>query len=271
MQELEKEKNSMMEHIQDMETLLAEKGIKVKPWRGADWVQYPPDVILDSKGNPVPSSIADTAWSQSGSLWIKEESTAISKPFIKPFRLRSMFDPRQGDHLGVSQDSEPLSSIKGTQLTILGATIDTASVEGPDIDEPPPNACEFNIPVYNKSVQAFRMTYLKQQPAPQVELPSRETAKMYSEWYFITVGRFLPVLHQPTFMKLVSHEKGGGVIVGRQILADTLQYRCIGCTMNRTSSFQQLSFVGSISCLLSCSMNTATGMRKIKSSETSST
>jgi hypothetical protein len=98
-----------------------------------------------------------------------------------------------------------LSSIKGTKLSILGTVIDIASFESPDTDEPPPET-PIGSPLYNKSVMAFLQSILRVNPPPEhIELPPKPDAFTYAEWYFLAVSPFLPVLHKPSFFRLVSH------------------------------------------------------------------
>lgn len=71
------------------------------------------------------------------------------------------------------------------------------------MDEPGEDS-QPSMPLYNKSVQAFLKSCMGINPQLHVDLPSRQDAFMYAEWYFMAVGLFLPVLHRPTFMRLVS-------------------------------------------------------------------
>lgn len=201
MQELEREKNGMLTHISDLEKLLRENGVEVKPWQGASWPQYPPDAAVDDSVVAVrdPSAAAD--WSQFGSLWIKK-SCSQKTQFAINFP-RSLWPPcPDQNHLGVGPDDAPLSSIRGTKLSLLGTTIDTTSFDAPDVDEPgddDPNSA----PLYNKSVQAFLRSCMGVNPPIQADLPARSTAFMYADWYFMTVSAFLPLLHRPSFMQVV--------------------------------------------------------------------
>ena len=60
MQELEREKTDMLNHIRALEKLLTSNGIDVKPWQWSTYrsTGYPPDVVFDSAGNPIPESLA---------------------------------------------------------------------------------------------------------------------------------------------------------------------------------------------------------------------
>jgi len=200
MQELEREKNGMLAHISDLEKLLRDKGVEVKSWRGPSWAQYP----SESSGDDAPP--ASDAWSQVGSLWVKNGGATPKQqqptPAINFPRSQWEARPDQG-HIGVGPDNAPLSSIRGTKLSILGTTIDTTSFDLPDMDEPGEDS-QPSMPLYNKSVQAFLKSCMGINPQLHVDLPSRQDAFMYAEWYFMAVGLFLPVLHRPTFMRLVS-------------------------------------------------------------------
>lgn len=107
------------------------------------------------------------------------------------------------NYLGVSSGNSRLSSIKGTALSILGMEIDIADFESPDMDEPDPTT--FHPDLHNKSYQAFLQSALNvNSKITNVELPTRQDASRYVDWYFRTINPFLPILHKPSFMVLVS-------------------------------------------------------------------
>lgn len=203
----------MLHHIRDLERLLGDKGVDVKPWT--------PRSAMDPSG-PYGAGSSDDAWTQYGSVKIKGHATSIDGANIKPPTTvapsaaaggqiylspnfpRSQLESRPEDSsLGVGWDSRPLSSIRGTKLTIMGTTIDTTSFDAPDMDEPPADA-SIRTPLYNKSVHAFLQSAMGVNPPLQIELPSRNDAFTYSQWFFLIMSPYIPVLHQPTFMKLVS-------------------------------------------------------------------
>ncbi len=106
------------------------------------------------------------------------------------------------NYLGVSPGNSNLSSIKGTALSILGMEIDIADFESIDMDEP--DASVFHPQLYNKSYQAFLQSALNINPRiEKVDLPSRDEGFTYADWYFRVLNPFLPLLHKPTFFKLV--------------------------------------------------------------------
>lgn len=201
MQELEREKTDMLTHIRDLERLLGDNGVEVQPWQWSPFAQYPPGVTFDNLGNPVQDPNSPDSWTQFGTAWVKNSAP---KPAVAHTFPRTLLESRRGEgHLGVrGDDSAPLSSIKGTQLSILGTTVDLVSFEAPDMDEPPADA-KAAAPLYNKSTQAFLQSTMNRNPPLQVDLPSREDAFTYSEWYFMTISAFLPLLHKPSFLQLV--------------------------------------------------------------------
>jgi hypothetical protein len=107
------------------------------------------------------------------------------------------------NYLGVSPGNSNLSSIKGTALSILGMEIDIADFDSLDMDEPDPSS-GFNPQLYNKSYQAFLQSALNlNHTIEKVELPARQEGMTYAEWYFRALNPYMPVLHRPTFFKLV--------------------------------------------------------------------
>ncbi|CEJ94302.1 hypothetical protein VHEMI09842 [[Torrubiella] hemipterigena] len=191
MQELEREKNGMVSHIRDLERLLRENGIEVKPFK---------EVSTEDSYDPLPSggssrsSLSDFV--QVGSLWVKNYPEKANYTPSFPRSQLEVDDTRP-------QPNAPLSTVRGTKLSILGTTIDTTSFEAPDVDEPP-DGTPIDTPIYNKSVQAFLQSSMRVQPPMQVPMPSREDAFNYATWYFSTVAAFLPLLHQPSFMSLLT-------------------------------------------------------------------
>ena len=205
LQQLEREKTAMLSHIQGLEKLLQDNGVEVRPWEYPTYnTTLPPGVAPDGRGNLTQDGRPGSQWQQVGSVWVKglgakqQMSSGGIARYSAP-RTR----PPEG-HLGVSSDSAPLSSIKGTTLSILGTTIDITSFDAPDMDEPPPGT-PIGSPLYNKSMMAFLQTILNINPRLEnVDLPSRQDAFTYAEWYFLMLSPFLPVLHKPSFYRLVS-------------------------------------------------------------------
>lgn len=138
-----------------------------------------------------------TAWSPNvtNSTFLASQDTSRTLP---TFRAGCNGD----NYLGVSTGNSNLSSIKGTALSILGMEIDIADFESMDMDEPDPTLLHAQL--YNKSYQAFLQTALNVNPRlEKVELPQREEGLTYAQWYFRALNPYLPLLHRPTFFKLV--------------------------------------------------------------------
>lgn len=205
LQQLEREKGAMLVHIRELEQLLKNNGVEVRPWQWPGYTTtYPPGAAFDALGNPVQDPSSKDQWHQVGLLWVKN-GRQKALPTSGGYTPWSLLEPRSTDsYLGVSSDSAPLSSIKGTTLSILGTTIDITSFDAPDMDEPPPGT-PIGSPLYNKSVMAFLQSTLNiNPPLGNVELPSRHDALTYAEWYFLMISPFLPILHKPSFDQLVS-------------------------------------------------------------------
>lgn len=215
LQQLEREKQAMVTHIRDLEKLLRSTGIETRPF---EWSPFgpslPPGVSFDAMGNAVQApDTKDQPWSRCGSLWVKYHdpkthafAAGPSAGYSTGYSRSSLLETRPTEgYLGVLADNAPLSSIKGTKLSILGATIDIASFDAPDMDQPAPGTSA-GPALYNKSLMAFLRSTLGVNPKLEnVDLPSREDAFSYAEWYFLTVHPFMPLLHKPSFYKLVSN------------------------------------------------------------------
>lgn len=108
------------------------------------------------------------------------------------------------NYLGVSADDPSQRSNPGSKLNMLGWEIDIAGLSatgrnGSDHAQGPTGH------VYDRSYQSFIASAfgvgLKIQG---VELPSRQQALGYATAYICVLNGFLPILHKPSFMKLVS-------------------------------------------------------------------
>jgi hypothetical protein len=196
MKELELEKQSMLTRIDDLERLLRDNGVEVRP------VDQRYQGYFDDAGAAQPEV---EGWTRSGSVYVKK-NPQMAAGALAGRVPRAFLEARPADsHLGIgSADNAPLSSFKGTKLSILGTTIDITSFDAPDIDEPAPDA-KASQPLYNKSVQAFLQSTMNINPhLDDITLPARKEGFTYSEWYFLMIFPFLPILHKPTYMKLVS-------------------------------------------------------------------
>lgn len=206
--QLEREKTALTDHIRDLEKMLVQRGVQVKQW------QPPPAFGTDNQYGIEHDGPVKDEWTQFRSLWVKEctpqhggdsgsepSRRSSGQPSLAP--LPPTGSRPIGGHLGVCKDNSPLSSINGTQLSILGTTIDITSFDAPDMDGPPIGISN-SAPIYNKSLQSFYNSVAKVNPPIEAPMPSREEAFSYSGWYFGMVGVFIPVLHKPTYFALVN-------------------------------------------------------------------
>ncbi len=107
------------------------------------------------------------------------------------------------NYLGVSSGNSYLSSIKGTALSVLGMEIDIADFSSSDIDEPASPL--FQTELYNKSYQSFLQSALNINPRiEKLDLPPHDEGRTYANWYLRVLNPYIPVLHGPSFMALVS-------------------------------------------------------------------
>ncbi|KAB5578881.1 hypothetical protein GE09DRAFT_952824 [Coniochaeta sp. 2T2.1] len=211
---LEREIGIMQKRIQDMEALLQSAGgIEVLPFRRSEYGQSPPPgcVPVDATGNVLQDPLTKDLWTRVESLWIKNYGSDSRRSSTSPStyqRLAPSLDSRPTEeHLGVLGDSAPWSSIKGTTLSAFGTTIDIA-FDGPDLEEPDQGTMPgTRSPLYNKSVMAMLQTTMGVNPKlDDIDLPTRDDAFNYSEWYFLTVHPFIPVLHRPSFDALLARK-----------------------------------------------------------------
>lgn len=126
-------------------------------------------------------------------------------PDMAPLHLPDYRGNLSGNnYLGVSSGNSFLSSIRGTSLNVFGIQIDLADYMSADLDEPDP-ATFPTQPVYNKSYHAFVHSAFNANPKmAKMSLPPRDEGIVYAEWYFRVLNPYLPILHKPTFMTLVS-------------------------------------------------------------------
>ena len=109
------------------------------------------------------------------------------------------------NYLGVSSGNALVSSIRGTSLGVFGMEIDLANFKSDDLDDPDPSSNIAPKTLYNKSYQSFVHTAFGTTPKVSgVGLPPREDGIPYAQLYLKLVNTYLPVLHSPTTISLVS-------------------------------------------------------------------
>lgn len=182
-----------------------QNGVDIKPSNGYH------DVSAQSYDYAhAPSNVQATSWSPSGPTYASSQAltslTSQQQQQQETNMFRALPAFRAGctgdNYLGVSSGNSHLSSINGTALSILGMEIDIADFDSPDMDEP--DSSVFHPQLYNKSYQAFLQSAFNiNLRIEKVELPSRDDGITYAQWFFRVVNPYLPILHKPTFFKLV--------------------------------------------------------------------
>lgn len=197
----------MSNRIRELEQLLVQNGIEVKPSNlyhetGLQSYNYPASAAGHNGHTPswsVPSSSNTFIASSSSAALANAQETNMFRA-LPNFRAGCTGD----NYLGVSSGNSHLSSIKGTALSILGMEIDIADFASQDMDEPDPTM--YHPQLYNKSYQAFLQSTLNINPRiDKVDLPSREDGITYAQWYFRVINPYLPVMHKQTFMATVCY------------------------------------------------------------------
>lgn len=206
----------MGDHIRALEKMLADNGIEVKAWSQTaprNGRAVPASYDCNNPDQSIPETNGHDPWARAsnGGAWSASQQEPPETPMPSRF-TKSLLDSRPDDHhLGVGKDEGPMSSINGSQLSILGATIDVTSFDCADIDEPTPSQ-QGSVPLYNKSIRSLWQSVHRVNPPPNVQLPPRSEGLQYAEWYFSIMGPFLPVLHKPTVINLVCRVEPVSVI-----------------------------------------------------------
>ena len=123
---------------------------------------------------------------------IRAERHGSSGPVLPDFRAGCIGD----NYLGVSTGSNWLTPIEGTSLALFGMKLNVSEFLPPESDP-------IATPMSYQTFLAYALGKSKQPQTPS--LPSYEECKLYAEWYFKTVQIFIPVLHRPDVMNLLSN------------------------------------------------------------------
>ncbi|KAL8811674.1 MAG: hypothetical protein Q9200_001610 [Gallowayella weberi] len=209
-QNVERRLQELETHCRELEDRLISHGIDVKPSR--HYSEYPSTQLPLGKDlrehTPRPDWYND-AYGISNVSHFPTTDCVLSRRLSQiDGSVSRLPDFRNGltgeNYLGVSSGNSLVSSIRGTSLNVLGMEINLADYMHADLDEPNPSDYE-QKPVYNKSYYAFILTAFSAKPEPQeVGLPSREEGMKCTEWFFKVANPYLPVLHRPSFMKLIN-------------------------------------------------------------------
>lgn len=199
MEGLEQQNANYQQRIQELEQRLIQNGVDIKPSNGYH------DATIQNYDFPSSSRNSQAQlWNPSQSSYPSSDSSVVltaqqqETKALPAFRAGCTGD----NYLGVSPGNSHLSSIKGTALSILGMEIDIADFDSPDMDEP--DSSIFHPQLYNKSYQSFLQSTLNINPRiEKCELPPRQDGFTYVQWFFRVISPYMPLLHKPTFMKLV--------------------------------------------------------------------
>ncbi|CUS13548.1 unnamed protein product, partial [Tuber aestivum] len=124
-------------------------------------------------------------------------SSQTPERLCQSIRSASFRPGNTGTHyLGISSSSSYLSSIKASALSLLGIDIDLSDLD-PSEPSHSPNATD-------ESFSSCLSTIFNVNPnVPKMELPLRDEAFQYVDWFFVISHPYLPILHRPTFITML--------------------------------------------------------------------
>ena len=99
------------------------------------------------------------------------------------------------NYVGVSSANPLLSPIEGMQLSLFGMKLDLAEFLPPE-DDP------MSDPLSYQTFLKYAFSQSAQVNKPN--LPKHQNCTLLAEWFFKTVQPFIPIVHKPDFMKLLS-------------------------------------------------------------------
>jgi hypothetical protein len=102
-------------------------------------------------------------------------------------------------YLGLSAGNSYLSSMKETALSVLGVNIDLSAL---DPSEPANRSTASRV---DETYGSCLSTIFNVNPnVSKPELPPKDEGMRYIEYFFMISHPYLPILHKPTFIQLVS-------------------------------------------------------------------
>ncbi|KAL8919084.1 MAG: hypothetical protein Q9208_006968 [Pyrenodesmia sp. 3 TL-2023] len=206
-QNLERRLQQLESHCHELEDRLTSLGADVKTSsQYGHQANFAQQFYREAREQGLPPDWREKAHTQhNGTRYSPDTSRRISQTEASVSRLPDFRNGLTGEnYLGVSSGNSLVSSIRGTSLNVLGMEINLADYMHADLDEPNPSDYE-KRPVYNKSYYAFILTAFSAKPKPQeIGLPPRAEGMKCVDWFFKVVNSYLPVLHKPSFMKLVN-------------------------------------------------------------------
>jgi len=102
-------------------------------------------------------------------------------------------------YVGISASNSHLSSMKETALSVLGVNIDLSDL---DPSEPANRSSSTRL---DETYGSCLSTVFNINPnVPKPELPHKDEGMQYINYFFIISHPYLPILHRPTFIRMVS-------------------------------------------------------------------
>ena len=169
-----------------------------RPWEHEDkQANQTKDLVLQSANDTITSSARSSSTLSASQPQSPENTTKSSDANVNGDASRRNF-------VGISISTDLSQTRPGTRLNILGWELDIANFTGErdnEFDELPNR----QNPRYDRSYRSFIATSsgLQERMSPP-KLPTRQKAFSYAIQYLHTNGGFMPVVHRPSFMDLVS-------------------------------------------------------------------
>ncbi|KAM3424816.1 hypothetical protein BST61_g6797 [Cercospora zeina] len=181
---IENENTTMKMYIVELQQQLRDSGVDPKPPPSA---HNPYGQYWGQQSEWTGTYTAQSALSLSPQLHNERQTPQGS--LLPDFRSGCIGD----NYLGVSSENSWLSPIEGTSLALFGTKIDLAEFMPADSD-----------PAFSAmSYRTFLSHAFGRHQVFRPELPAYEQCKVYAEWYFRSIGQFIPVLHKPDFIALL--------------------------------------------------------------------
>lgn len=153
----------------------------------------------------------------------------ISRTFFRPMSTATHY-------LGMSAGNSYLNSMKDTALKLLGIEVDLSVLDPAD----PQSQEEASLPIPDDD-QMLKIMFNQVPRRPAVPLPEYQEAMRLINYFFTISHPYLPILHKPSFMKLVRPWfRWSFLHVG--FLSNVCMYRSNACTAETTTQRPRRSF-----------------------------
>lgn len=169
----------------ELQAQLKEKGIEPRP------PPVPQQMHLPAEAAAGYDSHQDgAAWGDLQNSQLERERQGSQGSLLPAFRSGDIGE----NYLGVASENAWLSPIEGTSLALFGTKIDIAEFM----------PAEPNLEATATSYETFVAYAFGNASAPVPALPDYASCKVYAEWYFQFIQGFIPILHKPDFMRLLT-------------------------------------------------------------------